>query len=1222
MHCIDLDQEKIPSPPQDSSCCGTQKDQSCSRLLLKKRRTSLQSPVQSRSENARKRLPSAFFLCLAISLLLPAAHAQFRGSLRGTVTDPQGALVPGATVTLTNTETNEKQVSTTSGDGIYNFSALPPARFSITAAKPGFQTQKIDNYQLIPEQPNALNLTLQIGNTTQTETVNGELAPALDTATASLSGTVSSNEIQHLPSYNRDVFQLAQLAPGVFGDGAHSSSGDTNETPGNQGPGGSAGGAAGIFQTENGPQIQTRGGQYETNSISIDGISTVSAVWGGTSVITPSEDSVQDVKIVSNSYDAEVGRFSGGQIQVTSKSGTNSLHGSAFFKASRPGLNAYQRWNGLGSEVPGTAAQRGLNRDESRFNNYGGSLGGPIWKNRVFAFFNYETSPFSASATAQGWYETPQFDSSAATSGSNAAKYLSYKGEGVAANGMIQRTCSQIGLNEGVNCATTSGGLDVGSPLKLGLGAQDPTYGGSASNPGIGGGLDGVPDLAFYNSVNPQTTTQKQYNGRLDADVTQKDHASFAIYWVPVTTTSYEGPTRAANFWHHSQVNDAFSGIWNHTFSATLLNEARANAAGWRWNEVSTNPQAPFGLPQDNIGNVNDSSCAGSACAYGSASVNYFGPPGPSNLNQWTYDYNDVLTKVWGRHNIKAGGDWTRLYYLNNPVYAARPSFTFRNLWDFANDAPFSETGQFDSATGIPFANRQDDRVNLWGFFVQDDYKIRPNLTINVGLRWSYFGAFYSKQNNLDVLQSLNSLSNLNIRVGGKLYSPQKNNLGPQLGFAWQPRQSMNRLVVRGGFGINYNQNEIAITANGNGNPPNAVQANFCCSTPTSNYPGILYETASSVTSLFGYAPNPATITKFGSNNLPLNGQAISVTGFPSNPKTIANYHYSLDTQYQLPYQLVASIGYQGSQSRHLLVQSNYNVIASAYGMPLSPYANFIDYYANTGNGNYNALIATLKHTFAHQFNFEAQYAWAKAMDENSGPYFEDPYPYNTHAAYGRSDYNVGNGFKIFGLWQPVIFGGHGWAEKVGGGWSISGIYNLHSGFPFNPIYNTNTTGGLYYNGSGYGQLRPAGITKPVPRNTSNKTFEQATNPNYGGDGTAFFTPPTFSVGPAFPATTTPPAPGIQRNSLNGPGYNDLDGSLTKSFGLPRVPVLGESARFEVRVDAYNLFNKTNLDASRIDNSLGSVDPDGTVTQVNSDFGVAGAALGSRTVQLQARFSF
>ena len=888
--------------------------------------------------------------------------------------------------------------------------------------------------------------------------------------------------------------------------------------------------------------------------------------------------------------------------------------GSVFFKASRPGLNAYQRWNGLGSEVAGTPAERGLNRDESRFNNYGGSLGGPIWKNRVFAFFNYETSPLSSSTTGQGWYETSQFDTTAAAAGSIASTYLTYKGEGVAASGLIQRTCSQIGLTEGVQCNTTSAGLDVGSPLKNGLGAQDPSYGGSSNTPGIGGGLDNVPDLAYFNTVTPTATSQKQYNGRLDADVTQKDHASFAIYWVPVTNTFYNGPVRSANFWHHSQINDAFSGIWNHTFSPTLLNEARANAAGWRWNEVSTNPQAPFGLPEDNIDSIGTISSQGG--------FQNFGAPGPSNLNQWTYDYNDVLTKVWGRHNIKTGGDVTRLYYLNNPVYAARPSFGFRNLWDFANDAPYSEGGQFDSATGIPFANRQDDRVNMFGFFVQDDWKIRSNLTINAGLRWSYFGAFYSKQNNLDVVQGLNNLAALNVRVGGKLYTPQKYNFGPQFGFAWQPMHSSGRLVVRGGFGVNYNQNEIAITANGNGNPPNAVQANFCCSTPTSNYPGIQYETATSIHSIFGYAPNAAAKTTFGPNNLPLNGQPISVTAFPSSPATIANYHYSLDTQYQLPYQLVASIGYQGSEARHLLVQSNYNVIAGERGLALSPFANSIDYYANTGTGNYNALIATLKHTFSHQFSVETQYAWAKAMDENSGPYEEDPYPYDSHAAYGRSDYNVENGFKVFGLWQPVLFGGHSWAEKVAGGWAISGIYNIHTGFPFNPVYNVNTSGGLYYNGSGYGQLRPASVLQVANRDTSNSTFKQSNNPNYGGDGTAYFAAPTFSDGPAFPATGPAITPGIQRNSLNGPGYNDLDGSLTKAFGLPKMPVFGESTKFEIRVDAYNLFNKTNLNAAQIDSILGSANPDGTVSQVNSDFGVAGGALGSRTVQLQARFSF
>ena len=176
--------------------------------------------------------------------------------------------------------------------------------------------------------------------------------------------------------------------------------------PGNQGPGGSGSSSSGIFSTENGPQIQTRGGQYETNGITIDGISTVSAVWGGTSVITPSEDSVGDMKIVSNSYDASVGRFSGGQMQVTTKAGTNSLHGSLFFKASRPGLNAYQRWNGVGSEHAGTPASRGLNKDDTRTNNDGGSLGGPIWKDRIFAFFNFEQSPQANSTTSQAWYET------------------------------------------------------------------------------------------------------------------------------------------------------------------------------------------------------------------------------------------------------------------------------------------------------------------------------------------------------------------------------------------------------------------------------------------------------------------------------------------------------------------------------------------------------------------------------------------------------------------------------------------------------------------------------------------------------------------------------------------------------------------------------------------------------------------------------------------------
>lgn len=327
------------------------------------------------------------------------------------------------------------------------------------------------------------------------------------------------------------------------------------------------------------------------------------------------------MKVVSNSYDAENGRFTGAQIQVTTKAGTNQVHGSAFFKASRPGLNAYQAWNGVGSNNPGTPAARGLNRDESRFNQYGGSLGGPLRKNKIFAFFNWETSPLASSTTAQGWYETSRFDQSGATPGSIAAQYLSFPGNAVSSNGIIARTCASIGLTEGLNCNTVAGGLDIGSPIKTGLGMQDLTYGGNPSIPGIGGGLDGVPDIAYFNTVNPTTTSQMQFNGRVDANITQKDRLTFTLYYVPVTNTDYNGPVRAENLWHHSQTNNAYALIWNHVFSGSLLNEARVNAAGWRWNEVASNPQAAFGLPATSIDSIGNSAGATPA------TIQYFGPP-------------------------------------------------------------------------------------------------------------------------------------------------------------------------------------------------------------------------------------------------------------------------------------------------------------------------------------------------------------------------------------------------------------------------------------------------------------------------------------------------------------------------------------------------------------------------------------------------------------------
>ena len=349
-----------------------------------------------------------------------------------------------------------------------------------------------------------------------------------------------------------------------------------------------------------------------------------------------------------------------------------------------------------------------------------------------------------------------------------------------------------------------------------------------------------MADLANYVTSDPTTNTAAQYNGRLDADVTGKDRLGFAIYWVP-QSTNFDNGDRAYDIFHHNQVNDAFSVIWNHTFSPSLLNELRANAAGWRWNEVASNPQSPVGLPSDYIGTI------------GSISVGQFGPAVGSILNQWTYSYKDVATKIWGRHSLKFGGEATRLFYLQDCAGCGVPSYNFFNLWDFLNDAPINESGAFNPTNGDPSTIRQDDRENILGFFGQDDIKFARTLPSMLDLRWSYFGPLSSKQNNMfrAVPGSGSSyLTGLDVRKGNS-WNSQKNNLGPEVGFAWSPNRFNNRLVFRGGYGLNYNQEEIAISSNIVNNPGLVVNPSWDTNSPATINPNIIYARFEAVLTTF-----------------------------------------------------------------------------------------------------------------------------------------------------------------------------------------------------------------------------------------------------------------------------------------------------------------------------------------------------------------------------------
>lgn len=1147
-------------------------------------------------------------LVVIVSCFSLVAHAQYRTSIQGVVTDPSGAVIQGATLTLTNPATGEKQVRTSDSAGIYNFNALPAAaRFTLEVAKDGFQKKVIDNLDLVPDQSNAVNVVLAIGSTSQTVQVNAESTPLLDTETASVNGVVSSNQVQHLPSFGRDVLKLAQLAPGVFGDGSQASGSDNYNLPGANGQtgGGQSGADDGIFKTENGVQIVANGNQSLNNSISIDGISTNSAVWGGSTVITPSEESVESLKVVSNSYDAEYGRFSGAQIQVTSKSGSNDYHGSLFFTAHRPGLNAYQAYNGEGNNKL---------RDPSRFNQIGGSVGGPILKNKVFGFFSYETIREHTDVIGNQWADTPAFDA-LAPSGSIASTLVNYPGNAILNKGVNSVTCQDAGLVEGQNCHAVSGGLNIGTPLdpaKFPIGqvvaGQDPGWQ-SPSSPGTGGdgtgsaaNLGTVADIANYITSDPTVLTEVQYNGRLDYDITNKDRIGFAIYWVPVTKNNYNG-NRALDIFHHDQINDAFSPIWNHTFSPTFLNEARANAAGWRWNEIASNPQSPAGLPPADFD-----------FTIGSVTPNAFGPNVGSRLDQWTYSFKDVATKIMGNHTFKFGGELTRLFYLNACFGCAVPSYGFFNMWDFLNDAPRREGFIFaDPRTGLPTSERQDDRENLWGLFAQDDFKLRRNLTLTLGLRWSYFGPLYSTEDNMYAAipgAGSSYLTGLTVTKGHS-WNAEKGNFSPEIGFAWSPAQFHDKLVVRGGYGLNYSEEEIAISAGIQGNPGLSIGEYITMASPTGPDPGILYAVSSDPKNPFGYPANSNFTLSFGSNGLPTSG-AVGVTVFPRTLPTLRVHHYSLDTQYDLGHSFVATLGYQGSVSHNILFHQNVLAVPAVQGDTLNPAINGGDYWSDIGRANYNALLAELKHQFSDQFMADVQFTWAKSLDNGSQPYTEPYYPYSPDLSYGRSDYDAGKAFRIFGMWQPVIFhGSNKWMEKLAGGWSLSGIFNVHSGFPWSPVVSV-VGGSLYCGQCGYNNLYPGAYLGGAGTSTNNNAFRTAQTSNFPNGGTAYFSAPTYTpFNGTSSGTQVPQAPGVHRNSLRLPGYKDVDLTLAKAFGLPSMRVLGENAKLEFRFDAYNVFNNLNFNPNDISNNI-----------ANSNFGTISGALAGRTATLGARFSF
>ena len=1152
------------------------------------------------SNVARMSLCGLFVLCAMIT-----ATAQFRAGVQGTISDSAGALVPDAKVVLKDTETGKTQESTSNQEGFYRITGLAPGKYELTVEKTGYKKSVAQNLAVSAEVVQGVDVILEIGEVTATVVISDEAAVELQTENANVSKGLTTTEVKRLPQAGRDPYELIRLTPGIFGDASRSGNGNSSAFPNSPGPGGSSNS---IFQTENQPQISANGQRISANNFQIDGVSVNSLSHGGAAVVTPNQESVKEIQVSSTTYSAEDGRNSGAQIKVVSQNGTNDFHGSAFLKYDSPKLNAFNKY-------PNDFGRGQTERVERFFRQFGGSLGGPVilprfgegngpatrnFRDHAFFFLSYEALRENSTTPVTTYVETPQFRQSVinARPGGVSARILASDGIQPRISGVLTPLCSD--LNGGLPCQVVGGGLDIGS-LSGGLGQYVPFSNLS------GGGLDGIPDIQKVLIAAPTSRKPKQFNGRFDLLPNSLNQLTFSTYLTrgfQIGTDTGNGARPQGDITTEPH-NSAYTLLYNRTFSPTLLNEARFNLTKFAFNEIDSSSNTNFGIPRVEI----ESLLRDGRIRFGANQSETT----PGDFSEKTMEFRDVVSKVHGNHGFKFGGEFRREFNDNNLNGGSRPLYTFASLFNFANDAPLFYQINADPVTGGPADAQRHFRSNSYGLFVGDDWKVRPNLSLTLGLRYEYYGVLKEQDDKVAnfIFGPNGGLAGSRVEPTSQLYSADKNNFAPRFGFAYSPKyfNMEEKLVIRGGAGIYYNRTPEVVFSNTRGNPPFFARYAICCGTAGPPRDGfgspladgqILYALGSSK-SPFSYPANPALAVGIDPVTGTPPNRTVEVYGTLPNSPTSYVYAYSLDFQYKLPWDLVGTIGGQGSSSHKL-----YRLVNQLFVQPSIPnnYFAFAVYIPTPDvNANYNAMNARLTRRFARGFQFDVLYRWAKSIDtlSNEGPGAEtnQTFPQDLRQERGPSDYDVRHNLNISGLWDlPLFRGRRDFVGKALGGWQLDGILTAHTGFPWTPhigscVRSANSNNFVC-------PSRPISYTGGALDDTDNEAFIRPFG-NFPGGGKNF-----FSL--ANPQGQFPP--GIGRNSFRGPKYFAVDMSLGKRTGLPAF--LGEASFLEVKANFFNVFNNLNL------TPFGFFSPN-----VDSpDFGRAKSALAGRVVEFQARFNF
>jgi len=1031
---------------------------------------------------ARQRLSAFAMMGLLLGIASTGILAQVTtATISGTVSDSSGATVPTAMVQVKNTGTGITQSTNTDGQGRFTVPSLIVGEYQVTAAKAGFQTVVRDGITLTVGGSVVVDFSMPVGQSQQTVTVEGQVSQ-VETTSSAVANLVEQKQITDLPLNGRNFQQLILLSPGV----------NVAQT------------ATTSFYGK-GDTYSIAGGRPEGQAYLLDGTDIVNFFGHGSGAgslgTSLGIDAIAEFQTLTNTYSAQFGG-NGAVVNAVSKSGTNAFHGTGFEFLRNSALDARDFFTTLSHSPP-----------PFRRNQFGGAIGGPIQKDKLFFFFNYEGLRQSL---------------------------------GVENKVTVPNAAAHQGFITNPDGSTTFIGFKT--PLLQQIMNLYPTA-----------GLTPIPGGSFANAFSDgtQTGVENYLLGRVDYNLNAKD-TIFARYVLDKSTFDNPFPASTIGSWNDSEPtrNQYLTAELRHIVSPTVINVARASYVRTE-NSATTLGETPALQFYPHQGGED-----------GTVSVTGLSLLGPSTLAPYSliqnkYGLSDDIYMTRGAHNIKFGLGMQRIQTFENQPFSASGAFSFANLTTFMQGTPNRYGGAYPIGVPNPFSgNLNPDayrafRETMLMPYFNDDWKVTSKLTLNLGLRYDFDTNPKSAINNLLVIANppFNSIggglstTNFLKQVPNVWRSnPNLNNWGPRVGFAYDLFKN-HKTSIRGGFGDTHNV--IA---------PRTYTSGYVTGAP---FPSVII-TPNAQTPVIAF-PNPFA----GSFTQPpySNGQAVDY----NNTKTPALYQWNLNLQHELPGAWVLTVGYVGSHGSHLFTGSDQNPpivttdangvlhfgAANSSGVGISnprwnPALGVINALQTNGRSSYNSLQTNAVHRFSHGFQAQVAYTYAHSIDDGSASSGLETggggrsNPYNFASDIGNSTFDIEHTIRVNGQYDLPFKG-----NKFISGWKISGIMTKTTGPPI-----------IVATGIDQALTGQAGNQRPNITPGFNVSSMQVGTVNQWYNPLGYTLQPIGTEGNA------------GRDILRGPGVFNMDASLLKDTKIPKI---SEQFTVQFRAEFFNFLNHENF---------------------------------------------